>query len=212
MFLESKMPHFLLGREPEGGRVAGLGVGWGWRKPGHLLHPPLCPFSSASLFTESTCLTEPPAPVGLAPARPPARPPGVDRLSRPSPKGPLARLGAAVPPSPLSLNLFFPKDRGLLVCSLSRSSLGGTGRMEGCVFLPLPCPSLPSTLALSQHGRVGVGCGRGRARTEFSVGRNWEKEGLWLLEPSATFFQRGPQGGHLGSRKTCANEWTAMRE
>lgn len=61
MFLESKMPHFLLGCEP------GLG-GWEWRKPGHLLHPSSCPFSSASLFTQVhvQCLTEAPPPVGLA--------------------------------------------------------------------------------------------------------------------------------------------------
>lgn len=49
--------------------------------------------------------------------------------------------------------------------------------MEGCVFLPLPCPSLPSTLALSQHGAGsvwGVGAGgayRVLSRAELEKGR-----------------------------------------
>lgn len=124
MFLESKMPHFLLGCEPALG-------GWEWRKPGHLLHPSSCPFSSASLFTQVhvQCLTEPPPLWGWLVA-------SWSLQIEPSPKGPLTHLGPAVLPLAIVSKPFFPKDRGFLVCSLSRSSLGGTGMTKGCV-LPL---------------------------------------------------------------------------
>lgn len=64
---------------------------------------------------------------------------------------------------------------------------------------PLLGPSLPSALALSRHGKALW------AQREFSVGWNWTKEWVWLLELGV------PQGGHLGSQ-ICANEWTVMRE
>lgn len=73
--------------------------------------------------------------------------------------------------------------------------------MKGCV-LPLssPRPIPPSALALSRHGKVLW------AQREFSVGWNWTKEWVWLLDLGM------PQGGHLGSQEICANEWTVMRE
>lgn len=69
-FLESKMPHFLLGCEPEGCGWAGK-VGMEEAQP-HPLSPPPCPSPLLLLFTRVhvQCVTEPPPPVGLAPALP----------------------------------------------------------------------------------------------------------------------------------------------
>lgn len=72
--------------------------------------------------------------------------------------------------------------------------------MKGCVLplsSPLPLPPLSPDPLPAWQGPVG---------TEFSVGWNWTKEWVWLLELGV------PQGGHLGSHEICADEWAVMRE